>query len=182
MQRINAQPGQYNTDADSLVTLKDVGVSDRVIAAMVNKSRKLLTSLHETPVVLAEVNDIGAYYKDRAGNWVPIEPEIVHIKLGGFIQATVTNGIIKQDRNGHINGRESKLQLQRPIQILLYSPEGVSASEYELLRLRLNSNSRELRTLTGGVFHTTGGEFGILPLGRGNLTNGGKIYAFAITE
>ena len=79
MQRINAQPGQYNTDADSLVTLKDVGVSDRVIAAMVNKSRKLLTSLHETPVVLAEVNDIGAYYKDRAGNWVPIEPEIVHI-------------------------------------------------------------------------------------------------------
>jgi hypothetical protein len=27
-----------------------------------------------------------------------------------------------------------------------------------------------------------GGEFGILPPGTGNATNGGKIYTFAITE
>ncbi len=211
VQTINTQPGQYNLDADALVALKGAGASDRVLTAMMNKSRKLLTPAYETPVILPEVNEIGAYYKDHNGNWVPIEPEIVHIKSGGFIKSTVTQGIIKEDRNGHINGRESKLVLQRPIQILLYTPDGVAASEYELLRFRLNSNSREFRTLTGGVFHSSGGaerdevpfavikkaphtyeftiddkvgggEFGILPPGTGNLTNGGKIYTFAITE
>ena len=211
LQTIQAQPGKYTTDADAMVALKEAGVSDRVIAAMTNKSRRLLTAEHAPAVVVPEVNEIGVYYKDRSGNWVPLEPEIVHIKSGGWIKSTVTNGIIKQDRNGHLNGREAKLTLQRPIQILIYTPEGVSAAEYDLLKFRLNSNSREFRTLTGGVFHSTGGadrdevkftpekigprtyqftlddkvnggEYGILPPGTGNVTNGGKIYTFAITE
>jgi len=211
LQTISDQPGKYATDADSLVTLKQAGVSDRVITGMVNKGRKLLTPPHEAPVAVPEVNEIGVYYKDRNGSWTLMEPEIVHIKSGGFIKSTVTNGIIKPDRNGHLNGRESKLVLQRPIQILIYVSDGVSASEYDLLRFRLNSNSREFRVLTGGVIHSTGGadrdqvpfapvktgprtyqftvdqsvgggEFGILPPGTGNVTNGGKIYTFAIVE
>ena len=211
LQTIQAQPGRYTLDADSMVALKDAGVSDRIIAAMGSRGRRQITNEHAAAVVVPEVNEIGAYYKDRSGNWIPIEPEIVHIKSGGWIKSTVTNGIIKQDRNGHINGRESALQLKVPIQILLYAPEGVAASEYNLLKFRLNSNSREFRTLTGGVFHSTGGaerdevpfkaertaartyqftiedevgggEFGILPPGTGNITNGGKIYTFAIVE
>ena len=158
-----------------------------------------------------QVNEIGVYYKDRNSNWVPIEPEIVHIKSGGWLKSTATHGIIKEDRNGRINGRESKLALQAPIEFLIYVPEGVAASEYDLLRFRVHSDNREFRTLTGGVFHSTGGadrdevaftpsktaprtyqftvdqkvgggEFGILPPGTGNVTNGGKIYTFAITE
>ncbi len=210
VQTISSQPGQYTTDADSLVALKQAGVSDRVISAMVNKSRVQITG-NPTPVVLSDVNEIGVYYKDRQGKWQPVEPEIVHIKSGGFIKSTVTNGIIKQDKNGHINGRESKLLLPRPIEFLIYTPDGVDAAEYDLLRFRLNSSSREFRTLTGGVFHSTGGadrdevpfkpkktaphtyeftvgtdtpggEYGILPPGTGNVTNGGKIYTFAISE
>jgi len=211
LQTINTQSGQYTTDADSLVSLKNAGVSDRLITAMINKSRKQITNVSEKPVELSDVNEIGVYYKDRAGKWTAIEPEIVHIKSGGFIKSTVTNGIIKQDRNGHLNGRESKLTLQRPIEVLIYVPDGVAASEYNFLRFRLNSNSREFRVLTGGVFHSTGGadrdevkftpvktaprtyqftvdqsvgggEYGILPPGTGNVTNGGKIYTFAIVE
>jgi hypothetical protein len=210
VQTIGTQPGQYTTDADSLVALKQAGVSERVITAMVNKARIRLTGA-EQPIVLSDVNEIGVYYKDRAGKWQAIEPEIVHIKSGGFIKSTVTDGIIKQDRNGHVNGRESKLLLPRPIEFLVYAPDGVDIAEYELLRFRLNSNSREFRALTGGVFHSTGGadrdevpfkptktaphtyqftlgqdtpgaEYGILPPGTGNVTNGGKIYTFAISE
>ncbi len=211
LQTITTQPGSYTIDADALVGLKEVGVSDRIITGMVTKSRRRMIEEHEAAVVVPEVNEIGVYYKDHKGNWVAIEPEIVHIKSGGFLKSTVTNGIIKQDKNGHINGRESKLTLQGPIQFLIYVPEGVSAAEYDLLKFRLNSSSREFRTLTGGVFHSTGGadrdevpfqptrsapriyqftldqkvgggEFGILPPGTGNVTNGGKIYTFAITE
>ncbi len=127
------------------------------------------------------------------------------------LKSTVTHGIIKQDHNGHLNGRESKLALQCPIELLIYLPEGVAVSEYDFLRFRINSDNREFRVLTGGVFHSTGGadrdevkfnpvktaphtyqftvdkdtgggEYGILPPGTGNVTNGGKIYTFAIVE
>ena len=211
IETINTQSGKYLIDADALVTLKSAGVSDRVITAMINKSRRQLTNVPEKPVELSDVNEIGVYYKDRTGKWIAIEPEIVHIKSGGFIKSTVTHGIIREDRNGHLNGRESKLALQCPIELLIYVPEGVSANEYDFLRFRINSNNREFRVLTGGVFHSTGGadrdevkfnpvktaphtyqftvnndtgggEYGILPPGTGNVTNGGKIYTFAIVE
>jgi hypothetical protein len=211
IQTINTQPGQFITDADSLVKLKTAGVSDRIITAMINKGRRQLTNAPEKQIELSDVNEIGVYYKDHTGKWTAIEPEIVHIKSGGFIKSTVTHGIIKEDRNGHLNGRESKLALQCPIELLIYVPEGVAANEYDFLRFRINSSNREFRVLTGGVFHSTGGadrdevkftpvktaphtyqftvdqgtgggEYGILPPGTGNVTNGGKIYTFAIVE
>ena len=95
---------------------------------MVNKSRRQLTNVPEKPVELSDVNEIGVYYKDRTGKWIAIEPEIVHIKSGGWLKSTATHGIIKEDHNGHLNGRESKLALQCPIEILIYVPEGVSAT------------------------------------------------------
>jgi hypothetical protein len=212
---IRNHPGQFATDPDALVALKQADVSDHVIAAMVNKSRIQITgaaaSSQPAPIVLSDVNEIGVYYKDRAGKWQPIDSEVVHIKSGGFIKSTVTDGIIKQDRNGHVNGRESKLLLPRPIDFLIYTAEGVEGDDYQLIRFRLNSDNREFRAWTGGVFHsssgadrdqvafkpkktaprayqftvgpdTPGGEYGILPPGTGNLTNGGKIYTFAISE
>jgi len=218
IQAITAQPGQYTTDADSLVDLKDAGVSERVITAMINKGRKRLTpeaaSAADDPppsAPISEVSEIGAYYKDRNGTWQPLQTEVVHIKSGGWLKSTATHGIIKQDRNGHLNGRESKLPLQAPVEILIYAAPSVDIAEYDFLRFRIHSDNREFRSLTGGVFHSTsgaerdevpihpekigtrtwrftvdrsvgGGEFGILPPGTGNVTNGGKIYTFAITE
>jgi hypothetical protein len=216
LQAIAEQPGQYTTDADSLIGLKDANVSERVITAMMNKGRKRLTqdpasAQQQAPPPISEVSEIGAYYKDRNGAWQPLQTEVVHIKSGGWLKSTATHGIIKQDRNGHLNGRESKLALQAPIEILIYAPPSVDIAEYDLLRFRVHSDNREFRSITGGVFHSTsgaqrdevefhpekagprtwrftvdasvgGGEYGILPPGTGNITNGGKIYTFAITE
>lgn len=217
LQAIAAQPGQFTTDADSLVDLKDASVSERVITAMINKNRKRLTPETTTstedppPPPISEVSEIGAYYKDRNGAWQPLQIEVVHIKSGGWLKSTATHGIIKQDRNGHLNGRESKLALQAPLEILVYAAPSVDIAEYDFLRFRVHSDNREFRSLTGGVFHSTGGadrdevsfqptkigqrtwrftvdrsigggEYGILPPGTGNVTNGGKIYTFAITE
>src|ERR1700678_325838 len=155
IETINTQPGQYLTDADSLVKLKTANVSDRVITAMINKGRRQLTNVPEKPVEISDVNEIGVYYKDHTGKWIEIEPEIVHIKSGGFIKSTVTHGIIKEDRNGHVNGRESKLLLPRPVEFLIYTPDGVDAGEYSLVKFRLNSDSREFRIFTGGIIHSS---------------------------
>ncbi len=44
------------------------------------------------------------------------------------------------------------------MELLIYAPEGVAATEYQLLLLRPSSgDSREFRTVTGGVFHKSGG-------------------------
>ncbi len=211
LQTIAAQPGRYETDADSLIALKKAGLADSVLNAMTNKARRQLTNTIVAPVEVSPVNEIGVYYKDRNGQWQPMESEIVHVKSGGFIKNTLSDGIIKTDRNGVVNGREAKLLLPRPIEFLIYTADGVTASEYELVRFRLNSKDREFRTLTGGVIHSTGGaqrddvvftpvktaprtwtftlsrdtpgaEYGILPPGTGNVTNGGKIFTFAISE
>ena len=211
LQTISAQPGRYDTDADALIALKQAGLSDEVLTAMTNKARRQITNVETRPIEISPVNEIGLYYKDGHGKWVAMDSEPVHIKSGGFIKSTVTNGIIKTDKNGVVSGRESKLLLPRPIEFLIYSPDGITASEYEIVRFRLNSKDREFRVLTGGIIHSTGGaqrddvafkpekiaprtwvftlsrdtpgaEYGILPPGTGNVTNGGKIYTFAISE
>ncbi len=211
LQTVNTQPGRYQLDADSVIALKEAGVPERVISAMMNRARRQLITAPETQVVMADVNEPGVYYKDSKGRWTLMETEIVHVKSGGFVKSTLTHGIIKEDRNGAVSGREAKLLLPRPAEFMIYTPESVSVEEYDLLRFRLNSKDREFRTLTGGVIHSTGGaerdevkftpikiaphaysfklgaktaagEYGILPPGTGNVTNGGKIYTFAIKE
>lgn len=216
LQTIAAQPGRYTTTPDALIALKEAGLADGILSAMAGKARHQITNpstqlRQDGPIVLSPVNEIGVYYKDGSGRWQPMESEIVHVKSGGFIKNTLSDGIIKTDRNGVVNGRESKLLLPRPIEFLIDAPDGVDASEYDLLRFRVNSKDREFRTLTGGIIHSTGGakrdemefkpkkiaphtytftigreipgaEYGILPPGTGNVTNGGKIYTFAISE
>ncbi|MDE1177666.1 MAG: hypothetical protein PW789_13855 [Edaphobacter sp.] len=218
IQAINTQPGQYTTDADAMIALKEAGVSERVITAMINRGRRRLTPGGEAtddpppaPVTVIPVNEIGVYYKDRKGIWQPIEAEVIHAKSGGWLKSTATHGIIKTDMNGRVNGAQSKLALQAPIEFMVYTPDGAAAADYTLVRFRLHPDYREFRTLTGGVFHSTGGadrdevkfnatriaartytftidhavgggEYGILPPGTANIANGGKIYTFAITE
>ena len=212
VQTIATQPGKYDTGPDDLIGLKSAGISNPIIAAMTAKARRQLTGAPPLqPIEISPVNEIGVYYKDSRGQWVLMDSEIVHIKSGGFIKSTVTHGIVKEDHNGVVDGAESKLLLPRPVEFLIYTPDGVTASEYELIAFRLHAKTREFRVLTGGVIHSTGGaqrddiaftpvkiaprtwtfkldqdtpgaEYGILPPGTGNVTNGGKIYTFAISE
>jgi hypothetical protein len=43
------------------------------------------------------------------------------------------------------------------VEVLIYASEGTSPNEYQLLKLRVNSDNREFRSETGGVFHSSGG-------------------------
>jgi hypothetical protein len=59
--------------------------------------------------------------------------------------------------NGDIAGNRSRLVLKFPASFILYVPEGTSPGEYQLLRLHVNPDNREFRSVTGGVVHTEGG-------------------------
>jgi hypothetical protein len=159
---INSQPGKYSTAPDDLIALKSAGMSDKIIGAMLAKMSTTTTSV--APVsggatqgpAAALVSEVGVYFK-KADAWADLAPEVVNFKTGGVLKTIGTAGIVKGDVNGHLNNSHSPNQLKTPIDLLVYTPEGVAITEYQLLRLRDQKDSREFRTVTGGVMHVSGG-------------------------
>ncbi|MGA1983973.1 MAG: hypothetical protein ABSG84_16105 [Acidobacteriaceae bacterium] len=159
-QTIAASPGHYDTGVNAIIALKQAGVTDKEISAMIAKNAgpSVVPPVAAVgPALPPGVDEIGVYYKGPAGNWVEFKPEIVNYKSGGFLKSLASDGIVKPDMNGHIPGKESKLALNRPVQVLIYAPDGTSPEEYLLLKMRVNSNNREFRSMTGGVIHSSTG-------------------------
>ena len=158
---INSQPGQYDTSADGLIALKTAGASDKVVGAMISKASGLAPAA--APAAAASnglppgIDEIGVYMKDTSGNWVALMPEVVNFKTGGALKSFATRGIVKEDMNGHIEGVKAKTTATLPVVFAVYTQDGTAITEYQLLRLRPNSDSREFRSMTGGVFHSSGG-------------------------
>ena len=163
-QTIAASPGHYDTGVNALIALKQAGVTDKEISAMIARNAGPAASAPPQVVAIAAgpalppgVDEIGVYYKDKSGNWVEFAPEIINFKSGGFLKSLATDGIVKPDMNGHVPGNTSKLSLPRPVSILIYAPDGTAPEEYQLLKMRVNSNNREFRSMTGGVIHSSTG-------------------------
>lgn len=158
---VSSSPGTYDTSADALVALKSAGVSDKVVAAIVSRASGATTA----PAPAAGngsglpkgIDEVGVYYKDKSGEWIALMPEVVNFKTGGAMKKFMTNGIVKGDVNGHIEGKRAKVQMALPVVLAVYVPEGTAITEYQMLKLHENSDSREFRSVTGGVIHESGG-------------------------
>jgi hypothetical protein len=160
---INASAGSYDTSADGLIALKTAGASNKVISAIITRSTGAITppsaasSTPGTNDLPQGVDSVGIYSKDRDGVWNEVLAEVVNFKTGGVLKHLGSAGLIKGDLNGHIGGTRSRLILKAPAEFILYVPEGRSPGEYQLLKFHINSDSREFRSLTGGIIHVTGG-------------------------
>jgi hypothetical protein len=161
---VTAQPGTYNTSTDGLIALKTAGVSDKVVAAIVAKG--VAPAPVPAPATVASaasnrlpagIDEVGVYYKDKTGAWTALMPEVVNFKTGGVMKSAFTNGIVKGDLNGHIRGPHAGTTVTFPVVLAVYVPEGTALTEYQLLRFRTHSDGREFRSMTGGVFHASGG-------------------------
>jgi hypothetical protein len=158
---IKGQPGNYAIDPDTVIQLKTAGLSEKVIGAMVEKNASNVAPTATPAAAPAKasplVDEVGVYFKNKDNQWVEMLPEVVNWKTGGFLKAMATDGIVKGDVNGHVEGKTSKNSLNTPLDFLIYAPEGVAVTEYQLLRLHESGNSREFRSVTGGVIHASGG-------------------------
>jgi hypothetical protein len=154
---VQNQPGHYDLTPDSLVSMKSDGVSEKILAAMAAKNAA--PAAPAGAVKTADPYDdldTGVYCKVK-GEWTEIKSEAVNWKTGGVAKSVFSNGIVKGDVNGHLNGKESLTKLTTPLEIMIKAPEGSEATDYQFVHLHVNSNNREFRTKTGGVFHATGG-------------------------
>ena len=155
---IHSQPGRYSTGADDLIALKSAGVSDKIIAAMMNGGGAAAPAAAPAPAAAGGpiVAEIGVYYR-KNDQWADLNPEVVNFKTGGVLKSIGTAGIVKGDVNGHVEGMKSPNRIASPVDLLVYTPDGVAITEYQLLRLRDCKDCREFRTVTGGVMHVSGG-------------------------
>lgn len=163
---VQNQPGKYSVTPDDMVKLKQQGVSDKILGAMVAKGSAAAPPVPTpagatTPPAGADVDlpaniDVGVYFK-KSGKWEEMLPEIVNWKTGGVVKHLATAGVVKGDVNGHIQFAHSRNAGTLPLDVLIYTPEGTSFTEYQLVRLHESGDSREFRTMTGGVVHASGG-------------------------
>jgi hypothetical protein len=157
---IKSQPGSYTVDPDSIIKLKKAGVSEKIVTAMIEKSSGG-SAPNAAPAAAATaaplVDEVGVYFKNKDNKWVEVQPEVVNWKTGGVLKSMASYGIVKGDVNGHIQGKTSRNTLNTPLDFLIYVPEGVAITEYQLLRLHESGNGREFRSVTGGVIHASGG-------------------------
>jgi hypothetical protein len=165
---INASPGTYDTSANGLIALKKGGATDKVIAAILMKSGGGAAPAAApvpppaavptaAPGLPPGIDDVGVYYKDPTGAWVPMLPEIVYFESSDKLKNIASAGIVKGDLNGRIEGSRSRLNATFPVTFAVYLPENIEITEYELLRLHPGIDAREFLSASGGVLHTTAG-------------------------
>lgn len=161
IQTIRAQPGDFRTGPDDLVALKNAGVSQPVISAMLARNSGLQQHPAAAPVEVAPLSvntdDPGVYFKTRQGSWEEMGVELVHYRDGGALKSLATNNIIKKDENGVVSGPKSKLSIAPGTDVLILTPANVEGVEYVILRFRPKSDRREFRVKTGNVFHSETG-------------------------
>ncbi len=160
---VNQQAGSYSTKADDIIALKQAGVGDKVIAAIMTKgvapaaaAAPASAPAAANPAAAGLPGELGVYYK-KGNEWTEVLPEVVNWKTGGTIKSLASAGVVKKDVNGNIAGVTSRNSAKSPLEFLIIAPEGVSITEYQLIRLRLNKDYREFRTVTGGVFNQRSG-------------------------
>lgn len=151
--KIRVSKTNFLTSTDELIRLKQARVPDDVINAMVNPNAVASDS---AALDNGFPKEIGVYQK-KDNQWLEVEPEPVNWKTGGVVKSMVSLGVVKQDINGHLDGKHSRNLTSAPLEFLIVTPEGVSITEYQLIKLNQNDDDREFRTMTGGVFHAKGG-------------------------
>jgi hypothetical protein len=156
---VNQQAGKYSTSVDDMIALKKAGVPDKVVAAMVAKAAGATTAPAAAAPAAAPAGDVmetGVYFK-KGDAWTEVLPEVVNWKTGGTIKSLASAGVVKKDVNGNINGPTSRNTVKTPLEFLIVAAEGVAITEYQLIKLRLNKDYREFRTVTGGIMNQSSG-------------------------
>jgi hypothetical protein len=209
---VEANQPAFDTSVQGLLALKNGGVSEKIISAILSASSRKTEAVPSSTQPKGPPEEIGVYVKSQ-DKLVAVEPEIVTWRTGGFLKTQLTMGLNKGHVNGTVSNSNSKLKLSPPLEFVIICAEGTSAAEYQLLRLDQKGNRREFRTMTGGVIHASGGadrnavafehekiaartykieladlkagEYGLLPPGAmmsASVASSGKIYTFRIPE
>jgi len=165
---IDAAITTFDTSVPALMALKTAGVSEKIISSMLAATKKKTEVAKNTapastaPAAAAAApnpdvpEDVGVYVKLK-GSLGEVYAEIVDWKSGGVGKSMLTGGFTKGHINAVVKDPKSKLQIAPPMEFVIKCTEGITPSEYMLLKLDEKNDRREFRAVTGGVYHSSGG-------------------------
>lgn len=206
---IEANKSDFDTSLPGLRTLKNAGLNEKIINAMLSASSRKPEAPTAAVADKGLPEEVGVYLKERE-KLTEVQPEIVNWRTGGMLKAMATGGMSGGHVNGTVKNPHSLLQTGMPLEFIIRCPEGTSIAEYQLLRLDEKNDRREFRAMTAGVVHASGGagknaapflfekiapatfkvtltdlkkgEYGFLPPGfsSASVAASGKVYTFGI--
>jgi hypothetical protein len=154
---VNSSTGTYDTSPNGLITLKQGGASDKVIAAIVAKATPAASSAPAgapaPPPLPPGTDNMGVYYRDSGGNWQMLPAEVVVFESGSKVKHLATAGLVKPDVDGLVGGTRSRLVVSTPVTMLIHLAEGRSPNDYRLLRLHVAGNNRQFQSAAGELGH-----------------------------
>ena len=166
MNVIGKQPAAFALGANDLVSLKNAGVSERIMNAMVNKASGAAVGAPSAGAAAvggrAMISEPGIYYK-KNNEYLELLAEDVDWKTGGAMKSIASAGIIKKDLKGNITGPSSRNFLQNPLEIIISPPAGLNINDYILLPMKPLKGVREFEV--GPVNQKSGVAKGAIPFG-----------------
>jgi hypothetical protein len=160
IEAIRANKQNYDTSVEALVKLKNGGVSERVISAMLTAARTTLPPLKSDGEGAASPDEAGVYVL-KDDRYVELATEAVDWRSKFFSPVTTVGNLTRSQLIAQLKGLRSPLQLSGDVELLIVCAEGVTAAEYHFIRAELNKNNRDFRVdfqaLRGDVLIAIGG-------------------------
>ena len=151
---------RFDTSADALLKLKNGGVSERIIMAMLAEGRVSRRTPMSGGESITFPERVGLYYLID-GAYVPLAIEPVDWQSSLWSPVSTIGGVTKTTLRAKMQGRSSQLQLSGNPEFLLVCPEGVRETDYHLLRAEEDTKVREFyvgfRVLDDGSHVALGG-------------------------
>jgi len=176
---INSQPGTYATGVNDLIALKQAGISDKVLGAMITKSNAPARPVYQGEAAQAPVeidpndpnnaHDPGIYMYTKGPNGMVLtmlESSVYSSgKTGGMFATALTYGIAKTKIKAVVQGAHASVSTSdSSVLFYFYFEEenksfggATTPNEYTLLKFDQKSNSRETQTGSMNAFGTSTG-------------------------
>jgi len=145
LETIRINECHFDTSADALLTLKNLGIGEKTILAILAADRIPAGSPALGKQRNASPDRMGLYLL-KDGAYLPLEPEPVEWRSDFFSGTTVLGKRITTPLRVSLVTLQSVLRLSGKQEFLLVCPEGAAGIEYSLLRAEHNERNREFRT------------------------------------
>jgi hypothetical protein len=195
--KIRTSKAEFDLSTDSLISLKQAGVGDDVVAAMLEaKSGKAVTSMPSAtssgdPNDPLSKHNFGIYYYEEKGGerkMTQLQPNVsAQNRTGGMFTASITPfGLGKVKTKANLPGRTAALQVTTTNPVFYYYLDAASGglntasgvpstpNEFTLIRFNQRSDNREVTIAKANSWGGKGGlsdEY-VVPLKAEDLGNG----------
>jgi hypothetical protein len=141
----------FDLSTDDLIALKNAGATSAILKTMMSPDSGAPAAAK--PAAAAPASDLpdeqGVYVKIR-GEWKLIEPQVVNMRTANVLGHAMSYGISKAKMKGDVAGQHSKTAVTTPIELLIKTAEGTSASEYQILQMEVKGDRREFEAMQIG--------------------------------